>query len=66
MLKQNKGAAIVLVIVAMALVSIFAATIMWMALVNYRMKATDRKVKESFYSAETVFEQIVVGLQNAS
>ena len=65
-LKQNKGAAIVLVIVAMALVSIFAATIMWMALVNYRMKATDRKVKESFYSAETVFEQIVVGLQNAS
>lgn len=66
MIKQNKGAAIVLVIVAMALVSIFAATIMWMALVNYRMKATDRKVKESFYSAETVFEQIVVGLQNAS
>lgn len=64
--KQNKGAAIVLVIVAMALVGIFAATIMWMALINYRMKATDRKVKESFYSAETVFEQIVVGLQNAS
>lgn len=66
MTKQNKGAAIVLVIVAMALVSIFAATIMWMTLVNYRMKATDRKVKESFYSAETVFEQIVVGLQNTS
>lgn len=65
-LKENKGAAIVLVIVAMALVSIFAATIMWMTLVNYRMKATDRKVKESFYSAETVFEQMVVGLQNAS
>lgn len=65
-LKENKGAAIVLVIVAMALVSIFAVTIMWMTLINYRMKATDRKVKESFYSAETVFEQMVVGLQNAS
>lgn len=64
-LKQNnEGAAIVIVIVAMAFVGVLASTIMWMSLVNFRMKVTDRKIKESFYSAETVFEQMSVGLQN--
>ena len=64
--KQNKGAAMVLVIVAMAFVGIFAVTIMWMSLANYRMKITDRQVKESFYSAEVVFEQIMAGLQGTA
>lgn len=61
--KENSGSSIVIVIVALAFVGILGATIMWMSLNNYRMKATDRRMKESFYSAETVFEQIVAGLQ---
>lgn len=64
--KQNSGSAIVIVIVAMAFVGILASTIMWMSLINFRMKMTDRKIKESFYTAETVFDQMLVGLQNMS
>ena len=66
MTKQNSGSAIVIVIVAMAFVGILASTLMWMSLMNFRMKVTERKVKESFYTAEMVFEQMVVGLQNLS
>ena len=58
--KQNSGSAIVIVIVAMAFVGILASTLMWMSLMNFRMKVTERKVKESFYNAEMVFEQMVV------
>lgn len=61
--KQNSGSSIVIVIVALAFVGILGATIMWMSLNNYLMKATDRRTKESFYSAEAVLEQIVAGLQ---
>lgn len=61
--KNNKGSSMVVVIVAMAFVGILAATIMWMSLNNFYMKATDVKHKRSFYSSETVMEQIVAGLQ---
>ena len=61
--KQNKGSSIVIVIVAIAFVGILGATILWMSLNNYLMKATDARHKASFYSAETVFEQIIAGLQ---
>ncbi|MFT3983974.1 MAG: hypothetical protein QM697_08700 [Lachnospiraceae bacterium] len=61
--KENSGSSIVIVIVALAFVGILGATIMWMSLNNYLMKATDRRTKESFYSAEAVLEQIVAGLQ---
>jgi len=61
--KQNSGSSIVIVIVAIAFVGILGATILWMSFNNYMMKATDAKHKASFYSAETVFEQIIAGLQ---
>lgn len=62
-LKDNMGSSMVLVIVAIAFVAILGAAIMWMSLNNYMMKVTDARQKESFYSAETVMEQIVAGLQ---
>ena len=61
--KDNKGSAIVLVIVALAMVGILAMTIMWMSMTNYYMKATDKGNKQGFYSAETVLEQIKAGLE---
>ena len=61
--KQNKGSSLVVVIIAIAFVAILGATILWMSLNNYLMKATDARHKASFYSAETVFEQIIAGLQ---
>ena len=62
-IRDNMGSTMVIVIVALAFVGILGATIMWMSLNNYMMKTTDARQKESFYSAETVMEQIVAGLQ---
>ena len=61
--KDNRGSAIVLVIIALAMVGILAATIMWMSMTNYYMKVTDKGNKQGFYSSETVLEQIKAGLE---
>lgn len=61
--RDNKGSAIVLVIVALAMVGILAMTIMWMSMTNYYMKSTDKGNKMGFYSAETILEQIKAGLE---
>ena len=61
--RDNKGSAIVMVIIALAFIAILGVTIMWMSLSNYRMKSTDQRNKQGFYTAETVFEQIKAGLQ---
>ncbi|MCH5263502.1 MAG: hypothetical protein J1F42_11350 [Lachnospiraceae bacterium] len=61
--RDDKGSAIVIVIIAMALIGILASTILWAAYLNYRIKVNDLKVKNSFYSAETVVEQILAGVK---
>lgn len=53
----------VMVIVAVAFISILVATLMWVTMSNFFMKTTDAKNKETFYSAETVFEEIKAGMQ---
>ena len=63
MKKNNRGSAFVMVLVILAIVGILAAVALWTALVNYQMKLTDIKVKKNFYSAESVLDQICVGLQ---
>lgn len=60
---DDRGSAIVIVIIAMALIGIMATTILWAAYLNYRIKINDLKVKNSFYSAETVVEQIQAGVK---
>ena len=52
-----------IVIIAMALIGILASTILWASYLNYRIKVNDLKVKNSFYSAETVVEQITAGVK---
>lgn len=64
MKKNNKGSAFVMVLIILAIVGILAAVSMWVSLVNYQMKLTDIKVKNNFYSAESVLDQICVGLQS--
>lgn len=61
--KNNKGSALIMVIIAMAFVGVLAAIIMYMSMMNYMMKATDKKTTDNFYSSETVLEQMLVGLQ---
>lgn len=60
---NNKGAALISVIVVVAFISIIAALALWTSYMNYYMKITDMKSSDNFYSAEGVVEQIKVGLQ---
>lgn len=61
--RDDRGSAIVIVIISMALIGILASTILWASYLNYRIKVNDLKVKNSFYSAETMVEQIVAGVK---
>lgn len=60
---DNRGAAIILVIIAMGMIGILASTLLWMSYMNYRIKINDIRNKNTFYSAETVMEQIMAGVQ---
>lgn len=59
---NDKGSAIITVIVLVTFVSILATTILYAAGMNYYMKATDIKTKESFYDAELALEAIMQDL----
>ncbi len=60
---DNRGAALVLVIVAIAFVGMLVAMILYMAFCNYLMKSNDRLAKDNFYSAEYALDVINAGLQ---
>lgn len=62
--QDNRGSAIVIVIIAMALIGILVSAILWSAYMNYMIKLADVRNKNSFYSAETVMEQIMAGMQH--
>ena len=64
--RDNRGSSIIIVIIAMAMIGILATTLLWMSYMNYMIKISDMRNKESFYSAEEVVEQIMAGLQNTS
>ena len=61
--RDDRGSAIVMVVVAIAFIAILIATLFWVSMSNYFMKYTDAKSKETFYSAETVLEEIKAGMQ---
>lgn len=63
---NNRGSAIVIVIIAMAMIGILATTLLWMAYMNYMIKVADIRNKNSFYTAEEVVEQIMSGLRRES
>ena len=60
---NDKGSAIVVVIIAMTFIGILASVLMYMSLLNYQMKVNNLKAKDNFYSAETVLDQIRLGMQ---
>ena len=63
MLMDNKGSAIVMVLVAIAFVSIMGSMVMYSTFYNYKMKVVDRSAKDTFYSADLAMEEIRVGLK---
>lgn len=62
--RDDRGSAIVVVIIAMALIGILVSAILWSSYMNYMIKLADIRNKNSFYSAETVMEQIMAGMQH--
>lgn len=64
--RDDRGSAIVIVIIAMAMIGIMATTLLWMAYMNYMIKVADIRNKNSFYTAEEVVEQVMSGLRRES
>ncbi|MDE6663490.1 MAG: hypothetical protein K2K46_09120 [Lachnospiraceae bacterium] len=63
-LKQdNKGAAMVMVLVIIMFISILAAVLMFVSFLGYQMRLMDKRGKDTFYDAETVLDEINTGLQ---
>lgn len=54
---NNKGAALVTVIVVVAFLSIIGTIILYASGTNFYMKTTDMKTKENFYDGERGFEE---------
>ncbi len=64
---NNRGAALVMVIVVIAFISISATILLYMSAMNFYMKTTDIKNKGSFYEEEKALEEIKASLmQQAS
>ena len=59
---NNKGSAIVTVLIVIIFISIMATTVLYLAGRNIKMKSTDRHTKESFYETEKSMEEIKAGL----
>ena len=62
--RDNKGAALVMVIVAIAFIGMLVAMVLYMAYCNYLMKNNDKVAKNNFYSAEYALDIINAGLQH--
>lgn len=59
---NNKGSAIVSVIVVTAFISILATTILYTTGMNYRIKANDYQNKQTFYKAEQALDELKAAL----
>ena len=58
----DKGSTIITVIVAIAFVTILTSVILGSSVVNIRMKAIDRRMKDDFYYAEKFLNDVYTGL----
>jgi hypothetical protein len=63
LIQDNKGSAIVVVIIAMAFIGVLVSVLMYTSLLNYQMKRNNYSAKNNFYSAETVLDEIRLGIQ---
>lgn len=55
---NNKGSALVIVVVVIAFITILATLILYISVMNYQMKANDYRTKVSFYGAEIPLEEM--------
>lgn len=60
---KNRGSAMVLVVSTVAIIGVFAITLLAITLMTLRMKVTQMRSQENFYDAERVLDDITLGLQ---
>lgn len=56
--KDQRGSALVTVMIMVGFISILATTLMYVSGMNYRMKVADNKIKTSFYNTEESVDEI--------
>lgn len=60
---NNKGMALITVIVAIGFIAALVSILLMTTMVNFKMKNVNSKGKDTFYSAEQVLDEINIGLQ---
>lgn len=61
--KDNTGAGLLMVLIMVAFLGILAGILMFVTYMGYQMRLVDKQGKDNFYTAETVLDEINVGLQ---
>lgn len=63
MKKDNRGSALVMVIISIAFIGTLVAMMVYLVYYNYLMKYTDRAAKNNFYTAESALNEIKAGIE---
>ena len=64
--RDDRGSAIVIVLVAVAFLTILGSLLLFTTYTGYQMKMAAREGTENFYTAETAMNEIRVGVQKAA
>lgn len=64
-LKDNRGAALVSIMIAVAFISILASAILYMSYSNFQMKVVNYQSKVNFYGTEKDMTVVSTGIQSA-
>lgn len=60
---DNRGSAMVMVLLIVMFIFILAAILMFTSYLGYQMRLLDKQGKDTFYTAETVLDEINTGIQ---
>ncbi|MDR2559950.1 MAG: hypothetical protein LBC86_10500, partial [Oscillospiraceae bacterium] len=60
---KNEGSSVIMVLIAMAFISILGTILMFMAHTGYQIKAAEARGERAFYSAETALDEMRAGIQ---
>lgn len=63
-MKDNRGAALVTIMIAVAFISILASTMLYMSYSNYQMKIVNYQSKVNFYGTEKDMTQVSTSIRN--
>ena len=63
-LKDNRGVALITVMIAVAFISILASTLLYMSYSNFKMKVVNYESKVNFYETERDLTTITTGIRN--